>query len=328
MSRSRPLSLAVAVALLAVGCSAGATPGGSSPEASSAEGSATRTVEHALGTTEVPVDPQRIVTGRRGTLPMLLDLGVAPVGAYDATAIFGQPFHPLIADRAEEAGVVPVAVEDFQLQLEAVAALEPDLIVSAAVDIEGIYDQLSEIAPTVALEFDFDDPLANAVPIGEVVGRGEQAAQLVAAFEADVADAGAGIDEPGTLSIVGRFGPDDLRVYRSANLIGSLVEELGGEVVPDEQALPPDPDDPTITLISEEQLSLLSGDRLVVLANPQGAGAAEAEALRELPVFAQLPAVEAGRVLELDVQLPFFTAGLTGLEVALDELVAFLGEPL
>lgn len=329
ISRRRALApaLVVAAALALTACTSSPEPDPAAPAPSdvASEGE-TRTIEHALGTTEVPVDPQRIVTGRRGTLPMLLDLGVEPVGAYDATAILGQPFHPLISDAAEAAGVEPVAVEDFQLQLEAVAALEPDLIVSASVDIEGIYDQLSEIAPTVALDFDFDDPVANAVPIGEVVGLGEEAAALVADFEAAVADAGAGIEDPGTLSIVGRFGPDDLRVYRSANLIGSLVEDLGGQVVPPPEELPLDPDDGTINLISEEQLSLLSGDRLVILANPQGAGAAEADALRELPIFQQLPAVEADRILQLDVQLPFFTAGFQGLELALEELVAFLQE--
>lgn len=329
-TRSRVVSLLAAVALASVACSTSDPAdddagGGGEAEENDGQGG-TRTIEHALGTTEVPLDAERIVVGRRGPLPVLLDLGVEPVGSYDATELIGQPFHPLITDRVEAAGVEPIPAEDFQMQLEPIAALEPDLIISASVDIEATYDQLSQIAPTVALDFDFDEPLNNVVPIGEVVGREEQAHELVEEFEADVEDAGEGLDDPGTVSIVARFGPDDLRLYRSGNLVGQLVEELGGEVVPTEDELALDADNPLNNVISEEQLTLASGERLIVFANPGEAGDAEVASLEEVPTYQRLPAVQSGAVLRMDVQLPFFTAGLEGVREALDELVAFLGD--
>lgn len=322
-----PAAVAVA-ALLATACG-GADADTPTEDAGAGEPAATRTIEHALGTTEVPVDASRIVVAdRRGTLPTLLDLGVEPVAAVDASAIFGQPFHPAIAADVEAAGVEVLPAADFVVEVEPVAAARPDLIIGASVDIETVYDQLSGIAPTVALDFDFEDPRENVVPIGAVVGLEGEAAQLLADFEAEVADVGAELDDVGTVSIVGLFAPDDLRIYRDGNLVGQLVEQLGGTVVPTEDELPYDPVDPLINTVSAEQLPLLSGDRLVAFVNEGDEARRTFETLTaDVPTYATLPAVQAGEVLELDPQLVFFTAGVSGLREALDQLAGFLAEP-
>jgi iron complex transport system substrate-binding protein len=331
LDRSRPLLatlLALALGLTACGSAAQSEPAPAANEpGSDADADATRTIEHALGTTEVPSDPQRIVVAdRRGTLPTLLDLGVEPVAAYDASALLGQPFHPLISDRAEDAGVEPLPAEDWMVQIEPVAVHEPDLIIGASADIEAIYEQLSGIAPTVAIEFDWEDPLNNVVPIGEAVGRADEAAALVDDFRGAVADAAEGLDGAvGTVSIAGFFAPDDLRIYRAGNVVGRLVEELGGQVVPTEEELPLDPADPLINMVSAEQLSLLSGDKLVTFVNlAEEERQKHAELTASLPTYEQLPAVQAGEVEEVDPQLVFFSAGVAGLREVLDQLATFL----
>ena len=286
---------------------------------------ATRTVEHELGTSEVPVDPQRIVVvDRRGTLAFLIELGFAPVGALDATWLFGEPFHPLIADQAEAAGVQPIDSTDGP-NVEQIALLEPDLIIGNVRDMAETPDELAQIAPTIGLAWNFADPLANAVTIGEALGRTVQAQALVDQFEDTLAAAAASTADPGTVSIIGLFAADDIRIYREHNLYGVLTERLGGQVVPTEAELPYDPEDNEVNSISLEQIGLASGERVVSFVNLAADADAAYRALATDPLVQALPGFRNGRVLEADPQLAFGAAGVTGITTMLDQLVAFYG---
>jgi iron complex transport system substrate-binding protein len=283
----------------------------------------TRTVVHELGTSEVPVDPQRIVVvDRRGSLAFLLELGFEPVGALDATWLFGEPFHPLIADFAEDAGVEPIDDTDGP-NLEQIAALQPDLIIGNVRDMGETTDELAQLAPTVGLSWDFADPLANAVTIGEALGRPEEAQALVDEFDESMAAATAETADPGTVSIIGLFAADDIRIYREHNLYGRLTEQLGGQIVPDEGELPLDPEDNEVNYVSMEQISLASGERVISFVNLAAEEAGAYEELVSAPLVQALPAFQSGQVLEADPQLAFGAAGSTGINVMLDELVAF-----
>lgn len=284
---------------------------------------ATRTVEHELGTSEVPVDPQRIVVvDRRGSLAFLLELGFEPVGALDATWLFGEPFHPLIADAAEAAGVQPIDDTDGP-NLEQIAALQPDLIIGNVRDMGETSEQLAELAPTIGLQWDFADPLANAVTIGEALGRPDEAAALVSAFEASLATAASETENPGTVSIIGLFAPDDIRVYREHNLYGQLTEQLGGQIVPTEAELAFDPEDNEVNFISMEEIGMAGGERIIALVNRSPEGVSAHQELVSGALVQALPAFQSGQVLEADPQLAFGAAGVGGIERMLEELMAF-----
>jgi iron complex transport system substrate-binding protein len=340
----RPLALAAALPLALVACGgddtsstsaapttapivttvpvATATP---TTEPGPADTPATRTVEHELGTSEVPVDPQRIVVvDRRGTLAFLMELGFTPVGALDATWLFGEPFHPLIADQAAAAGVQPIDSTDGP-NVEQIALLEPDLIIGNVRDMAETPDELAQIAPTIGLAWNFADPLANAVTIGEALGRGEAAQALVDRFEEALGAAAAATADPGTVSIVGLFATDDIRIYREHNLYGVLTERLGGQVVPTEAELPYDPEDNEVNAISLEQIGLASGARVISFVNLAAESDAAYRALASDPLIQSLRAFQSGQVLEADPQLAFGAAGTTGITAMLDQLVAFYG---
>ncbi len=104
---------------------------------------ATRTIETAFGQVEIPTRPQRVVAVVNYAMNALFSLGVTPAGVPDGF----------------EASVLPSELEMYraapkvgpwnELDLEQVAALDPDLILG--LDIEWntpMRDQLSAIAPT------------------------------------------------------------------------------------------------------------------------------------------------------------------------------------
>lgn len=284
---------------------------------------ATRTVTHLLGESEVPVEPERIaVLGRRGTLPILLDLGFEPVGAVDASPLFGDPFHPLIMDRATAAGVEPIPFGADGPNLEAVALLQPDLIIGNLREYEAVAIELQQIAPVIALEWDFVDPVANVHNVAELMGVPDEADALVAGFEADLAAASGAATFDGTVSIAGFFGPDDLRVYRGGNVLGQLVTDFGGQLVPSDEQLPLG-EDSGVSYISQENIDVLSGDRLISFVNLSSELRSAYEEQTENPLVQALPSFQNEQVLEIDPQLVFGSAGLEGLELVVSQLAEF-----
>ncbi|MFP4322947.1 MAG: ABC transporter substrate-binding protein [Anaerolineales bacterium] len=141
--------------------------------------------EHAFGETCIPEEPERIVTtsDQNGLLP-LLELGVRPVGSAgrlldDDTTQFRR------VDEYDTEGIVGVG--DFlSPNLEAILELDPDLIVGYEFFSDEIYDELSEIAPTVLIQV-FGRPLDEVLlDFAAVVGETEAAEELAADYEARV----------------------------------------------------------------------------------------------------------------------------------------------
>ncbi|MGJ9424888.1 ABC transporter substrate-binding protein [Nesterenkonia halotolerans] len=166
------LTSAFAALMLALaGCSSQDAEGAS---ASAAEDS-THSVDHARGTTEVPEDPQRVVVLEPVELDTAVALGVTPVGAAVASNVAGIPEY-LGVDGVEPVGTVP------EPDLEAIAALEPDLILGTDSRHSKFYDQLEAIAPTVFMETQADPWQENMLLIGEALNQQDEAQQLIDGF--------------------------------------------------------------------------------------------------------------------------------------------------
>lgn len=103
-----------------------------------------RVVEHAMGLIEINGTPQRVITLYQGATDTALALGVKPVGAVESWV--EKPWYYYIRDKMD--GVTNVGLET-QPNLEAIIALQPDLIIASKSRHESIYNQLSDIAPTV-----------------------------------------------------------------------------------------------------------------------------------------------------------------------------------
>lgn len=158
--------------------------GAQTPEASATPApGGTRIVEHGVGTTEVPVDPRRVVALHDlDNAYAIASLGFAPVGMgkveEDRFARI-RPFGPIPPEleRATDVGLF------FEPNLERIAALDPDLILGTTGVHEEVYDQLSAIAPTVLTDYEEGDVLANQRLLAGILGLEGRLDERFAAYE-------------------------------------------------------------------------------------------------------------------------------------------------
>lgn len=108
-----------------------------------------RTVQHVMGSTCIPRNPQRVVTldGLENTWA----LGIRPIAS---TYITGFPQPKYLQGKVAKVE----SVGDFNNpNIEKILRLKPDLIVCSS-GLKGIYQQLSYIAPTVVLNIPYPPP--------------------------------------------------------------------------------------------------------------------------------------------------------------------------
>ena len=191
-------------------------------------GADTRTIEHAMGTTEVPANPERVVLLTNEGTEALLALGVKPVGA--VRSWLGSPWYDHISDRME--GVTVVGTET-SVNLETVLETDPDLIIGNTVRQEEIYDKLAAIAPTVFSERLQGSWQANFRLYAKTLGMQEKAERMLAEYEQQVSDLRADLKEAGkldtTISIVRFIQGGRVRMYYKDSFSGAILEDIGLE---------------------------------------------------------------------------------------------------
>ncbi|CAN5689192.1 hypothetical protein BH24CHL1_BH24CHL1_00610 [soil metagenome] len=156
MSKFRILALLLVLMLVIAGCGSDGNPEEddagtaptqsvqSTPAGDAATDAAARTIEHALGSTEVSGTPARVVALEWPYVEALLAIGVQPVGVADVegyTRLVNT--EPSLSDDVTDVGT------RAEPSLESIIALEPDLIIGVQFRHEALYDTLSDIAPTV-----------------------------------------------------------------------------------------------------------------------------------------------------------------------------------
>ncbi|OWP21155.1 iron ABC transporter substrate-binding protein [Microbacterium sp. AISO3] len=211
------VAISAAAALVFAGCAAQPSAADTSSEASVAP----RAVEHARGVTEVPEQPQRVVTLEPLELDTAVSVGITPVGAAVASNVAGIPAY-LEVDGVEPVGTVP------EPDLEAIAALKPDLILGTEARHSKLYDQLSAIAPTVFIATQADPWRDNAELIGQALGREDEVAAQIAAVDDRCTEIGAAHDLAGkTAQVIRPRDETTLSLYGPVSFAGSLLECVG-----------------------------------------------------------------------------------------------------
>jgi iron complex transport system substrate-binding protein len=246
-------SLALAPVLAACGSSgdSSATDPGETPTSggstSTTEAAFPATVTHKYGETTLQQAPKRVVTVGYTDQDALLALGIVPVGV---TYWFGDAkglIFPWATDKLGDADLPEVLKDADGVQVEKIAALQPDLIIGSYAGLtQKDYDTLSKIAPTVAQSGDYADygtPWDEAaLRIGTAVGQPETMQGVIDSVKQRIADEAAAHPEfQGQTAMVvtpydGLFiyGPEDPRErmlqdlgFTFATQFGTKMDEFG-----------------------------------------------------------------------------------------------------
>lgn len=274
-------------------------------------------ITHAMGTTEVPEDPQRVVVLTNEGTEAALSLGVTPVGA--ANSWNGDPWWDHITEAMGDA--VPVGTEN-SINLELVAGLEPDLILGNKQRHEEIYPQLSAIAPTVLSERLRGDWKVNFRLYAEALGRSERGEEVIAAYDAKVADLRAALGERlnEEVSVV-RFLPGQIRIYQLDSFSGVLLQDVGFDR--------PENQDVNAFAIrtGKESIPEMDGDRIFHFTYDTGNGEGEARKAEVLedPLWQSLSAVQAGRVHEVSDAIWNTAGGVQAAMLMLEDIARIYG---
>ena len=271
----------------------------------------TRTVDHAMGSTDVPSEPERVVVLDSSFLDASLALGITPVGATEAAAGEGVPSY--LADDVSDIEVVGLTNEP---SLEAIAKLQPDLILGAKVRHEALYDKLSGIAPTVFSESSGTNWKDGVAVTAEALGAESEATELLGEYEARAEEVGERVGADGKhLSMVRFLLPDEIRIYGPDTFSGSILTDVGFYLGDHEW------DEYSMAYISAEQLGMVEAD--VVLATSYGGtdSGEFKEAFRSIePLWQAVPAVAEKRQHWVEDDIWMLGIGPLGASLILDDL--------
>jgi iron complex transport system substrate-binding protein len=323
------LTVVTASALLLSGCGSSAT---SETDAAASDSAAFPvTIESALGDAVIPSEPKSVVTIGWGSADTAIALGTTPVGVEAAT--WGgdeDQYFPWVRDAIVAKGdELPATFDVYpEIDVEAVLELAPDLILAPQSGIsEDEFATLSEIAPVVAYpdtawRTTWDEQIEI---IGTALGKSDEAAELIAGIEEDIAATAAEHPEFTDVSFAYVYAaePGALALYQAGDPRVDLISGLGltmDETVADV----PLTDGSFSSTVGLERADLLDDvDVLFTWFNDE-----ENQKLIEAqPLFAQIPAVERGSyVPSVDNQLGMASSMITPLSVpwALDKYIPFI----
>ncbi|MBD8067144.1 iron-siderophore ABC transporter substrate-binding protein [Devosia sp. PTR5] len=278
-----------------------------------------REITDAMGTLEVPDNPQRVVVLTNEGTEALLAVDVTPVGAVKSW--LGDPWYDHIADQMSD---VTVVGEESAVNLEVLVSLQPDLILGNKMRHEKIYEQLSAIAPTVLSERLRGDWKVNMALYTDAVGKGEEGKAELARFDARVAklrdELGDAVNEKIS---VARFMAAQTRIYFKDSFSGLILDEIGF-------ARPASQDKADFAEeITKERIPEFEGDRLVYFTYETGDGAGDTQARDWTgdPLWQNLDVVKAGKVYPVSDAIWNTAGGVIAANLMLDDIEKIYGVP-
>lgn len=308
----------------------------SNSENSTANQTDCRTVEHEVGETEVCGEPQRIAVLGPYVLEPLLALGVQPV-AYGDHVAFHQGDYDNPSQQIPYLGSMitqPIANVGiaYEPSMEAIAQAQPDLIIGIEANAKH-YDTLSQIAPTILLEY--AETENNLKAIATAVDRTQQAEQLLEETEKRITEAREAFvpvvaENPNILLITSSQLKEIAPLY-SHTTCTSLPEQLGFKPVPIPGVETPEPGTSPPPISIETLPELNNADSIVVFGYDFGEGkklnnfdrnqlSKIKQAWADNAIAQSMDASKAGRVYFIPTYLCAGLPGAIGTELYLKEL--------
>ena len=305
--------LTLFIIMMLAACGGNTDEANEQPDSNNATEDTSYTVENAMETVTLDKTPERVVILTNEGTEALLALGVKPVGAVQSWT--GDPWYDHIASEME--GVEVVGVES-QVNVEAVAALKPDLIIGNKLRQEDIYEQLSAIAPTVFAETIKGNWKENFELYAKAVNKEEEGNQILSEYDNRITELKTALGEElkKEISMV-RFVAGDVRIYHKDSFSGVILDQIGF-ARPEEQ----DKDDFAEKNVTKERIPAMDGDVLFYFTYEVGDGEAtelEKEWIED-PLFKNLDVVKNGEVHKVDDAIWNTAGGVIAANLMLDDI--------
>ncbi|MEU6881443.1 iron-siderophore ABC transporter substrate-binding protein [Streptomyces sp. NPDC046712] len=305
------LAAALTAGLTACGGESGDKPSNSASSDAKADAGFPRTIEHDKGKTELKAKPKRIVALDNSLVEAVVALDrplVGGIGSYRDQKGFPAYLGDAVKDTKD---VGPLDSPN----LEQIALLKPDLIVSATVRHDELYEKLSQIAPTVFVKTTGPIWKENVGLLGKTLGEEKAATEKIAAYETRAKKIGDAINAKAgkpTASVV-RFLDGPTRIYLPATFTGIILSDMGIARPANQQ----DPKEFNIE-ISEEQIAQADAD-VIFYTTFSGGEERKAKFLAN-PLWKRLKAVKSGQVYEVKDEVWMTSVSLQGAHMVLDDM--------
>ncbi|MBB6631436.1 iron-siderophore ABC transporter substrate-binding protein [Clostridium algidicarnis] len=275
----------------------------------------TISIEDAMGTASVPENPKRVVILTNEGTEALLTLGVKPVGA--VTGFAGEWYEHT---KDELVDTRPVGKET-SVNVEAVAALKPDLIIGNKMRHEKIYDQLKSIAPTVYSDTLRGEWKDNFRFYAKVVGKEAEGDKAIKDYEDKVTSIKENYkDKLDTEVSIVRFMAGKTRIYLGDTFSGTIFKEIGFKRPETQQGTD------FVNEIGKERLKEADGDVIFYFTYElgDGKGLAREEEWIQDPLFKSLEAVKNNKAFKVDDTIWNTAGGINAANLMLEDLTNLL----
>lgn len=268
-----------------------------------------RTIGHFAGTTTIETAPVRVVVLSTGQLDGLLSVGVVPVGTTTARGAALVPAYLTTAFPEQRSALAAMSTLGTRAEpdVEAVAATDPDLILTNSTVDAAVRAQLGSIAPVVVTEGTGVNWKQDLLLLADAVGKRQAAQAMLVSFRDDAAALGERVPGRTTVSLTS-VAPDRVRVFGVGSFGGSILADTG-LARPAGQAF-----DDTSVDISLETLDRAAGDWIFY-----GVQGRDSE-ITSSAVWTALPAVASGQAVAVDYDTWFLNAGPAAARSVLTDL--------
>ncbi|TJZ44034.1 iron-siderophore ABC transporter substrate-binding protein [Streptomyces piniterrae] len=318
------LAVVLGTAALAA-CGGEKSSGGDDAAKSGASGAFPRTVKTVKGDVKIPSQPKRVVVLDTGELDDVTMLGIKPVGAVSPHMKTEGGFPTYLKDEVK--GVTDVGPL-LEPNLEKIASLKPDLILSSKVRHDKIYDKLKALAPTVFTETTGGPWKANLKAHAEALGLEKQAAKRLKSYEAQAKALGAAIkkkyDGKMPSASVVRFVAGPTRLYQKSSYSGVVLNDIGLTRPKSQNSTDPEK---TMLDVSPEEIDKADAD-LVFVTVADTPDKTQQKDVTSNPVWKDLPAVKNDKVFDVPDETWMSGIGIQAAEHMLADVAKATGVKL
>ncbi len=280
-----------------------------------------RTVQHVMGSTCIPRNPQRVVT-----LDSFENTWALGIRAIASTHVPDFPMPKYLQGKVEQ---VESVGSYNSPNIEKILKLKPDLIISGS-DLKGIYKQLSYIAPTVVLNTPYPPPPWTDMleELAQILGKEEVSKQLIDKYWQRVEKLkqalGVGAASPNEnrrntikVSIANTSSESGIWSYGEKHFSGSVLKDIGLQRPKSQRG-----DFFYIENISKEKISDIDGDVLFFASWEREDDKKTLDKLKQNPLWSQLEVFQKDKVYF--VGMHWHSSDIFAINAILDDLEKYL----